>query len=241
MLKQSIVLLAGLASVRALGQHQCLYRTDEGEQVKDHLNQVVFDRHQSTDNDDFTLISADSSFKPGISNPVLTSSKDNVAVHLAVAAWVEDLRKVTGVKLDIYNDTLPEGAPQAIIVGTSESDLIQSLHGYSDVRDGLKGKWESFDIRVLEKPLQGLEKAAVISGSDRVSDLYTGSVVERGLIWSARHGVRPLRLVGTSWCLTLALVVRFSSRLFAQRQVQRLDPLLSRRAIRQIPRSVHQR
>lgn len=171
MLKQTAVLLAGLASVQALGQHQCLYRTDEGAHVTDHLNQVVFDRQHLAKDDDFTLISAATHLKSESKNPVLTSSKDNVAVHLAVAAWVEDLKKVTGVKLEVYNDTLPEGAASAVIVGTSESALIQSLHGYSEVRDGLKGKWESFDIRIVDKPLKGLEKAAVISGSDRVSNL----------------------------------------------------------------------
>lgn len=167
MIKQSALLLIGLAGVSALGQHRCLYTSDDAT-VSHHPDQVVFDSpnlHQ--DDGDFIIASSHPSFKTS-ENPILTSSKDNVAVHLAVAAFAEDLRRVTGVKLETYNDTLPASVKQAVIVGTSESDLIGNLEGYDDVRDGLKGKWESFDIRVLDKPLKGLEKAAVISGSDRV-------------------------------------------------------------------------
>lgn len=175
MLKHSALLLAGLASVSALGQHRCLYRTDEGGFTGDlstSPEQVVFDgpRAQAGKDEDFTLISSLPGYKH-IENPVLTSSKDNVAVHLAVANWVEDLRKVTGVKLDVYNDTLPGHVKQAVIVGTADSELIGGLEGYDKVREGLKGKWESFDVRVLQKPRKGLDKAAVIAGSDRVGAL----------------------------------------------------------------------
>lgn len=167
MLKQSALLLIGLAGVNALGQHRCLYPSDDATSSH-HTDQVVFDPSSLVRGDqDFTIASAHPSFKSS-EHPILTSSKDNIAVHLAAAAFIEDIRRVTGVKLDIYNDTLPAGVKQAIIVGTSESDLIGSLDGYQYLRDELKGKWESFDIRVVDKPLKGLEKAAVISGSDRV-------------------------------------------------------------------------
>lgn len=167
MLKEAALLLVGLGVVNGLGQHRCLYTSDDAT-YRPHTDQIVFDASNSGQgNDDFAIISSHPSFKPS-ENPILTSSKDNIAVHLAAAAFVGDLERVTGVKLEIYNDTLPAGTKQAVIVGTSESDLIGSLDGYKDVREGLKGKWEAFDIRVLEKPHKGLEKAAVVSGSDRV-------------------------------------------------------------------------
>lgn len=167
MLKGSALLLLGLTGVNALGQHRCLYTSDDATHNL-HTDQVVFETSNVVrGDDDFTIASSHPSFRPS-ENPVLTSSQDNIAVHLAAAAFVQDLERVTGVKLEIYNDTLPAGVKQAVIVGTSESDLIESLDGYKDIRDGLKGKWESFDIRVLDKPLKDLDKAAVISGSDRV-------------------------------------------------------------------------
>ena len=38
-----------------------------------------------------------------------------------------------------------------------------------NVMDELKGKWESFDIRVVPRARPGLEEALVITGSDKVS------------------------------------------------------------------------
>lgn len=162
--------MLGLTGVKALGQHRCLYTSDDTIGSR-HTDQVVFDTSNPVQGDsDFTIVSSHPSFKPS-ETPILTSSKDNIAVHLAVAAFVEDLRRVTGVKLDIRNDTLPDSVRQAIIVGTSDSDIIGSLSGYEHVRQGLQGKWESFDIRYLNDPLQHLDTAVVISGSDRVSPL----------------------------------------------------------------------
>jgi hypothetical protein len=174
MLKQGAILLAGLTAVQALGQHQCVFFPDSTstfgqDGLANQDDQVVFDGSRSAQkNNDFLLVSTDVGLQ-GHTIPVLTSSKDNVAIHLAVANWVNDIRKVTGVKLEIYNDTLPHHSKSAVVVGTSKSDIVQDLSGYQGVRDDLEGKWESFDVRVLEDPGRGMEQAVVISGSDRVS------------------------------------------------------------------------
>lgn len=57
----------------------------------------------------------------------------------------------------------------------------------------------------------------------------------------ARYGICPLRAFGASWRLTMALVVRLSPGQIPERQIQCLDSLLSRRAICQVSRTVHQR
>jgi len=167
MLKSITLVLGVLTTVHGLGQQQCLYFPDSHSTFDNdnRADQVVFSNGHDSKHD-FILASSN---KRSRSLPILTSSKDNVAVHLAVASFVTDVEKVTGSKMRVYNDTLPGHSKKAVIVGTSGSDIVQDLRGYQGVVDDLEGKWESFDIRVLENPTHDLKEALVISGSDRVS------------------------------------------------------------------------
>jgi len=164
MLRGLALVLVGLTTVHGLGQQQCLY-FPESSNIENRADQVVFDSQQTLKHD-FILASSD---KGSDSIPILTSSKDNVAVHLAVASFISDVEKVTGARMQVYNDTLPGHSQRAVIVGTSSSEVVKDLKGYQGVVDDLEGKWESFDIRVLGNPKDGLKEAMVISGSDRVS------------------------------------------------------------------------
>lgn len=165
MLKSITLLLGVLTTVHGLGQTQCLYFPDSRSTSDSRTDQVVFGTGHASKHE-FILASSD---KGSDSLSILTSSKDNVAVHLAVASFVVDVEKVTGSKLKVYNDTLPGHSKKAVIVGTSGSEVVKGLRGYQGVVDDLEGKWESFDIRVLESPTHELKEAMVISGSDRVS------------------------------------------------------------------------
>jgi len=167
MLKSITLLLGVLTTVHGLGQQQCLYFPDShsASDNDNRADQAVFSTGHSSKHD-FLLASSDK----GLSSlPILTSSQDNVAIHLAVASFIMDVEKVTGSKMRVYNDTLPGHSKKAVIVGTSGSDIVKDLRGYQVVVDDLEGKWESFDIRVLENPTRDLKEALVISGSDRVS------------------------------------------------------------------------
>jgi predicted small lipoprotein YifL len=165
MLKSITLLLGVLTTVHGLGQQQCLYFPDSHSTSDKRADQVVFNNGYDSKHE-FILASSD---KGSATLPILTSSKDNVAVHLAVASFVTDVEKVTGSKMKVYNDTLPGHSKKAVIVGLSGSDVVKGLRGYQGVVDDLEGKWESFDIRVLENPTHDLNEAMVISGSDRVS------------------------------------------------------------------------
>jgi hypothetical protein len=165
MLKSITLLLGVLTTVNGLGQTQCVYFPDSDPTSDNRADQVVFGTGHAS-KQEFILASSD---KGSDSLSILTSSKDNVAVHLAVASFVTDVEKVTGSKLKVYNDTLPGHGKKAVIVGTSGSEVVKGLRGYQVVVDDLEGKWESFDIRVLEDPTHDLKEAMVISGSDRVS------------------------------------------------------------------------
>ena len=172
MLREISLLLAGLVTVNCLGQQQCFYFPDsDATDNSANGNQAVFDtRHP---NNDFLLVSGDQRLSPEHrSVPILTSSNDNIAIHLAVANFVADLEKVTGHRLTVYNDTIPKHSERAVIVGTSDSDVIRDLKGYLGVIDDLEGKWESFDVRNLWDPRDDLREAIVIAGSDRVRHVH---------------------------------------------------------------------
>lgn len=114
--------------------------------------------------DELTVFSAENH---GRSVPILTDSKDNVAIHIAVASVADDIEKITGRRPETFNDTLPSHFDSAVIVGSVDSSLIRKVDG-TDYVDEIKGKWESFDLRTLKKPLKGLKEGLVITGSDRV-------------------------------------------------------------------------
>lgn len=115
--------------------------------------------------DQFTLFTAEGH---GSSVPILTDSKDDIAIHLAVETVADDIEKITGRRPEVYNDTLPHRAGQAVIVGSVNSRLVGNVRG-AEYAEELKGTWERFDIRTLSKPIKGVKEGLVITGSDRVS------------------------------------------------------------------------
>ncbi|WVF70255.1 hypothetical protein IAT40_005044 [Kwoniella sp. CBS 6097] len=103
--------------------------------------------------------------------PLLLDSKDNEAIHIAAQTFAHDVYRVTGIKPDLYNDTLPTHVKHAIIVGSVESGLIGDLEN-GPAYDGLHGKWESYDVQVVSGPLKNVDKALVVVGSDRRGTIY---------------------------------------------------------------------
>ena len=101
--------------------------------------------------------------------PLLLDSRDDVAIHIAAETFADDVRKVTGLKVALYNDTLPRHIKSAIVVGSLESRVVQDVQNVD--LSGLQGKWESYDARVMPKALHGLDEALVVVGSDRVGRL----------------------------------------------------------------------
>ena len=102
--------------------------------------------------------------------PLLLDSKDDQAIHVAAQTFAHDIYRVTGRKPDLYNDTLPSSVDSALIIGSVSSRLISETRD-SERLSPLRGKWESYDMRVVKAPIKNLEKALVVVGSDRVSKL----------------------------------------------------------------------
>ncbi|KAK8849799.1 hypothetical protein IAR55_005135 [Kwoniella newhampshirensis] len=107
--------------------------------------------------------------------PLLLDSKDDQAIHVAAQTFIEDMYKVTGQRAKSYNDSLPRGIDRAVVVGSASSGLIRGLKprkAEDELRRGLEGKWESFDVRWQDEPVKGLKEGLVVVGSDRRGTIY---------------------------------------------------------------------
>jgi hypothetical protein len=85
-----------------------------------------------------------------------------------------DVERVTGTKPALVSSGVAPSAKTVIIAGTvGHSRLIDELvvKKKLDVR-AIAGKWESFLVEVIERPVAGVERAIVIAGSDRRGTVY---------------------------------------------------------------------
>jgi hypothetical protein len=109
----------------------------------------------------------------GRSAPMYVSSSDFPGVIRAFTDLQSDIGKVTNVRPELFTGELP-AARYAVIAGTiGKSPVIDELikSGKLNAKD-IEGKWESFIIRVIEKPVKGIKEAIVIAGSDKRGTIY---------------------------------------------------------------------
>jgi hypothetical protein len=109
----------------------------------------------------------------GKSTTLFISSKDYPGVIRASKDLKTDIGKVTDTEPAIAFDELPP-QKEVVIVGTlGKSAIIDQLvkNNILDVKD-ITGKWETFIIQTVKKPLPGVDKALVIAGSDKRGTIY---------------------------------------------------------------------
>lgn len=97
---------------------------------------------------------------------------DDIAVKKAVKSLRDDIFKVTGVTPQLaVGDEMPRFP---IIVGTlGRSKIIDRLADNGVVcLDSLEGRWESFSVSVADAPVEGVDRALVIAGSDRRGTVF---------------------------------------------------------------------
>ncbi|MFV0505717.1 MAG: glycosyl hydrolase 115 family protein [Bacteroidales bacterium] len=91
---------------------------------------------------------------------------------LKVGGWfVADINKVTGKQAKLVSKT---NSKQIIIAGTiGKSPTLDAIidAGKLDVST-IKGKWEATIIQVVDNPVEGVDKALVIAGSDKRGTMY---------------------------------------------------------------------
>lgn len=105
--------------------------------------------------------------------PVVVDAADHAGVRRAVADFVLDLERVSGVRPAVLTRA-PDAAPQALIIGTlGQSPLIDKLVAQARLDlETLPGSWERWLRLTVESPLPGVERALVIIGSDRRGTMY---------------------------------------------------------------------
>jgi hypothetical protein len=99
---------------------------------------------------------------------IYIDSADAEVVHIAGEAFQNDVNLVTGTKPGLIISPKKFSAYPVIIGTLGKSSLIDQIFktGKLDAKR-LTGKWETFIIAVVEKPVRGIEQALVIAGSDR--------------------------------------------------------------------------
>jgi hypothetical protein len=115
----------------------------------------------------FPIVSAEQA------TPVYVEANDHWLVQKAAALLQTDIEKVTGKKPDILR-TLAGNAKNIIIIGSADkSALISQLVAANKLHiDSIKGKWEAFQLQLVQKPFPGIDNALVIAGSDRRGTAY---------------------------------------------------------------------
>lgn len=103
---------------------------------------------------------------------ILYDARDAEVVTTCLSSFISDIRAVCGKTLARYT-TLPQGRCP-IIVGTIGQnkhidDLVQ--RGKLDVSD-VQGKWEAYGIQTIADPMEGVERALVLYGSQPRSTAY---------------------------------------------------------------------
>jgi len=108
-----------------------------------------------------------------ISTPIFLSKNDHSGVLRVAKMFQEDISRVTGIKPKLIADKMPsEGL--AIIVGTiGKNDLIDKLIEDNKIDvSSIEGKGETFLIQTVKNPLDNVDEALVIAGSDKRGTIY---------------------------------------------------------------------
>lgn len=109
----------------------------------------------------------------GKSAPVQVSSRDYPGVIRVLKHLQSDIGRVTNAEPELSIDNLP-AAKEIVLVGTiGKSPVIDKLIQSKkiDVKN-IAGRWETFLLQVVEKPLPGIDRALVIAGSDKRGTIF---------------------------------------------------------------------
>ena len=110
--------------------------------------------------------------RAGVATDLCVSSDDFAGVQRVAGHLQSDILAVTGVAPEIWKDTIHGQFP--VIIGTlGESALIASLvdTGALDV-SALEGRWDMYHIQTIDHPMDGVEQALIIVGSNKRGTIY---------------------------------------------------------------------
>jgi hypothetical protein len=105
--------------------------------------------------------------------PLYISSEDDPGVIRAMHDLQRDIRKVAGSEPGLSTETLPETA-RLVIAGTiGQNPLIDRLIAEGKINTSdIEGRWETFALEAVPAPVDGIDEALVIVGSDKRGTIY---------------------------------------------------------------------
>ena len=109
----------------------------------------------------------------GKSSPLLISNNDFPGVHRVAKHLQFDIVSVTNAKPEILTDNL-SGNKEVIIIGTiGKNPFIDQLIQEKKLNvNEISGKWETYLITTIEKPLPNVDRALIIAGSDKRGTIF---------------------------------------------------------------------
>ena len=112
-------------------------------------------------------------FEEGVATTILVDPDEDTGILRAVRNLQADLEARGSVRPEI-NTAIPKHAKNLIIVGSlAKSRWIAELMASGHVTDtGLSGEWEAFAQEVVDRPFDGVERALVITGSDKRGTIF---------------------------------------------------------------------
>ncbi|HXB33058.1 MAG TPA: glycosyl hydrolase 115 family protein [Puia sp.] len=104
---------------------------------------------------------------------VYIDPKDHWLIGAVARSLQDDIQRVTGFTPVLITDlSNAPYIPNLIIIGSlDQSVLIQRLARRNMIPD-LSGKWESYVLKTVSRPIAGIERALIIAGSDRRGTAY---------------------------------------------------------------------
>ena len=104
----------------------------------------------------------------GKAAPIIISTADFKVAHIAAADLGSDIEEVTGIKPVLTTDTKGQ-IENVVIIGTlGKSPLIDAVVNSRKLDvSRIRGKWESYIIGTVERPMPNVRSALLIVGSDR--------------------------------------------------------------------------
>ncbi len=104
---------------------------------------------------------------------IFVDENDATLIHKTARLLQQDITSVTGKTPLLVNDLKNAGKRVIIIGSINGSSLINKLAQEKKIDlSSIKGKWEAYAIRVVSKPLPGVDQALLIAGSDRRGTAY---------------------------------------------------------------------
>jgi hypothetical protein len=104
---------------------------------------------------------------------IYTDENDDWLIQKSASFFQNDIEKVSGKKPEIIHTISPKTTNLIIIGSIKNSKLIQQLIQSKKIDvDSIKNKWEAYQIKIVDKPFKGIDKALVIAGSDKRGTAY---------------------------------------------------------------------